>query len=131
VQRGSGDNNLSAREHLPRLLGEYARMCISGQPSKSTLSIFEELCEIVWDYPRNISEEDTQGPFQNQKPEFLKSDLIDVLKATVKLKWYPLFEKIAAAHEGSLSTSFFGWIPETLHKSNVEIGTWFGPLETG
>lgn len=69
--------------------------------------------------------------FPKQKPEFQNNDLIDVLKATIQLKWYSWFEKIAAAHEGSLSTSFFGWVPEYFHKSTVRIDKWFGPLEKG
>lgn len=84
----------------------------------------------MWDPPRNPSEGDTQSLY-SKKPEFQNSDLIDVLKATIQLKWYSWFEKIAAAHEGSLSTSFFGWVPEYFHKSTVKIDKWLKPLEKG
>ncbi|PNP38267.1 hypothetical protein TGAMA5MH_09840 [Trichoderma gamsii] len=130
VQRG-GDNDLSAKEGTPKALGAYARMCLKSQCSKSTLSVFQELCELMWDPPRNASEGDTQSLFSKHKPDFHKNDLIDVFKATIQLKWYPWFEKIAAAHEGALSTSFFGWVPEYFHRSTVKIDRWFGPLEKG
>ncbi|KAM0459165.1 hypothetical protein ACHAO4_002557 [Trichoderma viride] len=131
VRRGSGDNDLPAMEGIPKVLGAYARMCVSSQCPKSTHSVFREICELMWDPPRNPSEGDTQSMFPKQKPEFQNNDLIDVLKATIQLKWYSWFEKIAAAHEGSLSTSFFGWVPEYFHKSTVRIDKWFGPLEKG
>ncbi|KAM0471814.1 hypothetical protein ACHAPX_009207 [Trichoderma viride] len=130
VQRG-GDNDLSAKEGTPKALGAYARMCLKSQCSESTRSVFQELCELMWDPPRNASEGDRQSLFSKHKPVFHKNDLIDVFKATIQLKWYSWFEKIAAAHEGALSTSFFGWVPEYFHRSTVKIDKWFGPLEKG
>lgn len=106
-------------------------MCLKSQCSESTRSVFQELCELMWDPPRNASEGDRQSLFSKHKPVFHKNDLIDVFKATIQLKWYSWFEKIAAAHEGALSTSFFGWVPEYFHRSTVKIDKWFGPLEKG
>ncbi|KAK1246969.1 hypothetical protein MKX08_000771 [Trichoderma sp. CBMAI-0020] len=131
MKRGGGDKDLAAMEGIPKVLGEYARMSVKSPCSKNTLPVFQELCELMWDPPRNPSEGDTQSLFAKQKPAFQNNDLIDVLKATIHLKWFSWFEKIAAAHEGSLSTSFFGWVPEYFHKSTVKIDRWFGPLEKG
>lgn len=132
IQRGGGgDNEDLAREQISKVLGENARLCVSKHPSINTVSVFEELCTLVWGYPGESSEGAAKSLFSEQKPKFQNSDLADVLKATVQLRWYPWFEKIAAAHEGSLPTSFFGWVPETFHKATLKIEKWFGPLEKG
>ncbi|GFP56404.1 hypothetical protein TASIC1_0006057400 [Trichoderma asperellum] len=125
LQRSS-DNSSPAVEQIPQLLGHYARICVSSQHSKSSLSMFKELCELMWD----SSDRETQ--IQSlKKPVFQNNDLSDVLRATVQLKWYPWFEKIAATHEGSLPTSFFNWVPEYFHNSTRNIDKWFRPLEKG
>lgn len=66
-----------------------------------------------------------------KKPVFQSNDLLDVLKATIQLKWYSWFERIAAAHEGSLSVSFFSWVPEYFHNNTRNLDKWFRPLEKG
>ncbi|KAL6906726.1 hypothetical protein GGI43DRAFT_238299 [Trichoderma evansii] len=120
------DNPRPAMDEVPHLLGHYARVCVSSQRSKDSISMFKELCELIWD----SSDEERQRLFP-KAPVFRDNDLIDVLKATIYLKGYSMFQKIAAAHEGSLPTSFFGWVPEHFHNSSRHIDKWFRPLEKG
>ncbi|KAL7922742.1 hypothetical protein ACQKWADRAFT_326660 [Trichoderma austrokoningii] len=131
IQRGGGENDALVKERIPKVLGEHARFCFSKQTSRNMVPVFEELCMLVWGPPGNSSKGDTKGLFSDQKPEFQNTDLADVLKATILLKWYSWFEKIAAAHAGTLSTTFFGWVPEHFHKDTLKIDTWFAPLEKG
>ncbi|UKZ62370.1 uncharacterized protein TrAtP1_003620 [Trichoderma atroviride] len=51
VQRGGSDNDLSAMEGIPKVLGEYARMSVKSPCPKNTLPVFQELCELMWDPP--------------------------------------------------------------------------------